>query len=175
MDTNYNRIKVADLEKNQPDKILSTNSTGELVFTDINEISIDNYNALDFTNAGKALDARQGKVLKDLIDTGLKPQITINTGVNNITTDTLDANGLQQQGRNVIINNGVNPISITVKGGIINIITYTKFGTGEISFVQGEGRTLTQVDGTAILNGVVGSTATLVSIGTIDLLRISNA
>ena len=175
MDTNYNRIKVADLEKNERDKILTTNSNGELEFSDVNNIKTDSYNALDYVQDGKSLDARQGKVLKDLIDIGLKPQITINTGANNITTDTVDAAGLQQHGRNVIINNGLNPINITVKGGINNIITYTKFGTGEISFVQGQGRTLTQVDGTALLNGAVGSTATLVSIGTIDLLRISNA
>jgi hypothetical protein len=58
MSTNHNRIKVADLEKNQPNKILSTNSTGELEFSDIN-------NSLDCTLAGKALDARQGKMLQD--------------------------------------------------------------------------------------------------------------
>ncbi|KRD58823.1 hypothetical protein ASE40_21205 [Flavobacterium sp. Root935] len=34
MDTNYNRIKVADLETNQPDKILKTNENGELEFSD---------------------------------------------------------------------------------------------------------------------------------------------
>ena len=41
MSTNHNRIKVADLEINEPDKILSTNSSGELEFADINS-------ALDF-------------------------------------------------------------------------------------------------------------------------------
>ena len=35
MATNYNRIKVADLETNQRDKILITNSSGELEFNDI--------------------------------------------------------------------------------------------------------------------------------------------
>ncbi|KOP39222.1 hypothetical protein DBB36_02150 [Flavobacterium sp. WLB] len=68
MDTNYNRIKVADLEKNERDKILTTNSSGELEFSDVNNIKTDSYNALDYTKEGKALDARQGKVLKDLID-----------------------------------------------------------------------------------------------------------
>lgn len=33
MTTNYNRIKVADLETNQPDRILITNTKGELEFT----------------------------------------------------------------------------------------------------------------------------------------------
>ncbi|MBF7093210.1 hypothetical protein IUY40_16885 [Flavobacterium sp. ALJ2] len=68
MNTNYNRIKVADLETNQQNKILTTNSAGELEFTDINTIQVDSYNALDYTAEGKVLDARQGKVLKDLVD-----------------------------------------------------------------------------------------------------------
>ncbi|MCV9931752.1 tail fiber domain-containing protein [Flavobacterium sp. LS1R47] len=68
MSTNHNRIRVADLETNQQNKILTTNSAGELEFTDINTIQVDNYNALDYNSEGKALDARQGKVLKDLTD-----------------------------------------------------------------------------------------------------------
>ncbi|MXO07091.1 hypothetical protein [Flavobacterium sp. HBTb2-11-1] len=35
MSTNYNRIKVADLETNQRDRILITNSSGELEFSDL--------------------------------------------------------------------------------------------------------------------------------------------
>ncbi|WP_158728213.1 MULTISPECIES: DUF5050 domain-containing protein [unclassified Flavobacterium] len=58
MSTDHNRIKVADLEKNQPNKILTTNTSGELEFSDIN-------NTLDCTVPGKVLDARQGKVLQD--------------------------------------------------------------------------------------------------------------
>ncbi|WP_035644753.1 hypothetical protein [Flavobacterium sp. ASV13] len=69
MSTDHNRIKVADLEKNQQNKILVTNENGELEFQDIKNIKSENYNALDYTTEGKALDARQGKVLKDLIDT----------------------------------------------------------------------------------------------------------
>lgn len=69
MSANHNRIKVADLEKNQPNKILKTNQNGELEFTDAN-LQTENYNALDCIAEGKSLDARQGKVLKDLIDNG---------------------------------------------------------------------------------------------------------
>ncbi|AOC93730.1 hypothetical protein BB050_00576 [Flavobacterium anhuiense] len=65
MNTNHNRIKVSDLETNSPDKILITNSSGELEFSNINNIS---YNALDYALEGKALDARQGKILKGFID-----------------------------------------------------------------------------------------------------------
>lgn len=68
MSTNHNRIKVADLETNQPNKILKTNLNGELEFSDVSTLKTENYNALDCTSEGKALDARQGKVLKDMID-----------------------------------------------------------------------------------------------------------
>ena len=68
MSTNHNRIKVADLETNQPNKILKTNQNGELEFSDANNLQAESYNALDCTTEGKTLDARQGKVLKDMID-----------------------------------------------------------------------------------------------------------
>ncbi len=67
MSTNHNRIRVADLETNEPNKILKTNAKGELEFTNAN-LQSETYNALDCTTEGKALDARQGKVLKDMID-----------------------------------------------------------------------------------------------------------
>ncbi|MDX6182582.1 hypothetical protein SGQ44_10740 [Flavobacterium sp. Fl-77] len=68
MSINHNRIKVSDLEKNQPNKILTTNNDGELEFSNISDIQVDSYNALDYTQEGKTLDARQGKILKDLIN-----------------------------------------------------------------------------------------------------------
>lgn len=68
MSTNHNRIKVADLEINEPNKILKTNEKGELEFNDVSELQTEKYNALDCTTEGKALDARQGKVLKDMIN-----------------------------------------------------------------------------------------------------------
>jgi hypothetical protein len=57
MSTNHNIIKVSDLETNEPDKILTTNSSGELEFSDINNIKADSYNGLDYIEEGKALDA----------------------------------------------------------------------------------------------------------------------
>ncbi|MFD2943462.1 hypothetical protein [Flavobacterium notoginsengisoli] len=68
MSTNHNRIKVADLETNQRNKILKTNQNGELEFSDVSDLQTENYNGLDYTEEGKALDARQGKVLKDMIE-----------------------------------------------------------------------------------------------------------
>lgn len=79
MSANHNRIRVADLEKNQPDKILITNENGELEFSNISKIQTSNYNALDYTSEGKSLDARQGKVLKDLIDNiNVSPTLLVN-------------------------------------------------------------------------------------------------
>ena len=101
-------------------------------------------------------------------------QITITTTVS-ITTDTLGDSGKTQKEKNVIISNGVNAINITVNGGTDFLASYVKHGTGTITFVQGSGRTLINVNATAILNGAVGSTATISSIGTTDYLRISNA
>jgi hypothetical protein len=105
---------------------------------------------------------------------GAEPsQITITTAVS-ITTDTTSG-GYGQSGKNVIIDNGVNAINITVNGGVNFVASYIKHGTGAITFVQGTGRTLVQVDSTAVLDGAVGSTATISSVGTTDYLRISNA
>ncbi len=101
-------------------------------------------------------------------------QITITTSTN-ITTDTLDASSNSQFGRHVIINNGSSNITITVNGVGTKPTTYQKEGTGTITFVAGSGRTLRTPDGSAIMNGVVGSTCALSSFGTIDNLRISNA
>lgn len=86
MNLNHNRIKVADLERNQQNKILTTGQNGELEFTDINDIKIDSYNALDYVTEGKSLDARQGKILKDLID-------NINTL---LASDNVNLNTLQE-------------------------------------------------------------------------------
>jgi hypothetical protein len=93
----------------------------------------------------------------------------------NITTDTLDINGLSQLGRCIIIDNGTYSINLTVNGATGFSSTYLKHGTASVTFLQGSGRTLVQVDGTAVLNGVAGSTATLLSYGTTDYLRVNNA
>lgn len=92
MSTNYNRIRVADLEKNQPNKVLITNEKGELEFHDANNLQTEKYNALDCTTEGKALDARQGKVLKDMIDNvNLSPPSLVNDLTTGGTTKALTA------------------------------------------------------------------------------------
>ncbi|PJJ08664.1 hypothetical protein CLU83_1950 [Flavobacterium sp. 1] len=112
MNTDHNRIKVADLEKNHPDKILTTNTDGELEFSDINNIKTDSYNALDYSISGKALDARQGKILKDLID-----NINALLASDNVNLDTVqelvDAIETVQTSLNTILVNDLNAGGIT--------------------------------------------------------------
>lgn len=104
-----------------------------------------------------------------------EPSQIIITTATSITTDTLDANSKKQIGKNVVISNGSSAINITVNGGTDFSASYLKHGTGAITFVQGSGRALVLVDGTAVLNGIAGSTATISSVATTDYLRISNA
>jgi hypothetical protein len=99
------------------------------------------------------------------------PQIGINTSTS-ITTDTTDTNGVGQNGHHVVINNGVSNINITCNGGVTT--SYGKGGSGIITFVQGSGRTLVLLSGTAVFDGVAGSTATLWSNNLIDYLTINN-
>ncbi|KRD58824.1 hypothetical protein ASE40_21210 [Flavobacterium sp. Root935] len=126
MDTNHNRIKVADLEINQPDKILSTNSNGELEFSDIDAIKIDSYNGLDYTEEGKVLDARQGKVLKDLID-------NINTI---IASDNINLNSLQE------VADSIESIKISITNILTNYSNNRSWALG-IDSVSTQNYTLT--------------------------------
>jgi hypothetical protein len=89
-----------------------------------------------------------------------------------ITTATLGSAGEGQNGRVVLIENGVSSINITSNGGVS--CAYIKRGTGAITFIAGAGRTLTGANGTLILNGAVNSSASLVSSGTTDILYINN-
>lgn len=83
-------------------------------------------------------------------------------------------NGLTQKGRVVAISNGTGSINyfMDTADGFTNAIL--KHGSGNITFVSASGRTMIQSNGTAILSGTTGSTATITSIGTIDYLRINN-
>jgi hypothetical protein len=103
------------------------------------------------------------------------PNITITSSVS-IHTDTLDANSLSQNGRNVMINNSTNAINLECRTTSATnfCASYTKLGSSAITFTQGSGATLVQMDGTAVLNGAVGSTACLTRTGNTYYLQISN-
>ena len=102
--------------------------------------------------------------------------ITITTS-SSITTNTLSTiNSFNQNGRNVVLSNGVNAINLTceITSDSKFVASYTKLGSAAITFTAGSGATLVQVDGTAILNGAVGSTACLTRSGNTFYLQISN-
>lgn len=111
---------------------------------------------------------------RDTLGASSEVQTVITTSID-ITTNTIGSNGLSQKGVNTIISNGVNNINITVDAVDGFLSSYLKEGTGDVTFVQGAGRTLVQVDGTSVINGIVGSTAVISSVGLVDYLRISNA
>ena len=73
------------------------------------------------------------------------------------------------------MDNGANNIQYNIDAATKFNVAILKHGSGSITFTQGSGRTLVQVDGTAVLNGSIGSMATILSVGTTDYLRISNA
>lgn len=91
-----------------------------------------------------------------------------------INTNTPTTGGYSQVGRNILIKNGANAINIECLGGQPRTYQKGVGSTGAITFVQGSGRTLVAVSGGLILNGAVGSIASLTSDGTTDLLIITN-
>lgn len=104
-------------------------------------------------------------------------QITITTSTN-ITTNTLDAlapAGRAQNGRNVIINNGVNDIALTCSASSETnfVASYTKYGAAKISFVAGPGISIITTDG-LVMDGGIGSSASLERIDNKYILKISN-
>lgn len=105
----------------------------------------------------------------------LVPQDTITTTVS-ITTATATDLGYSQSGRNILIKNGANAINIECLGGQPRTYQKGEGSTGAITFIAGTSpvRTLVQVSGTAVLNGAVGSIASLTSDGTTDFLTITN-
>lgn len=105
--------------------------------------------------------------------TGDPPQIII-TVTSVMTTATTDVAGVSQKGKNTIIDNGVNPIVFTVNGATGFCASYVKGGAGAIQFVAGAGRTLVTNGATYLLGAAGISTATIVSFGTIDYLKIDN-
>lgn len=95
---------------------------------------------------------------------------TITTAIS-ITNATTTTGGYAQEGKVILIANGVNVINYTVNAGIT--ASFVKGGTGAITFVQGAGRTLIALNG-FVFDGIVGSNASITSFGTVDYLYINN-
>jgi hypothetical protein len=94
----------------------------------------------------------------------------------NITTNTTDSSGYEQNGRNVMISNGNTTINLTceITSSSGFVASYTKLGTSSITFVAGVSASIVQVDGTLVLDGIVGSTACLTRTNNTYYLQISN-
>ncbi|MFK8377570.1 hypothetical protein [Capnocytophaga canimorsus] len=90
----------------------------------------------------------------------------------NIATTTL-VEGYPQNGRTVVTQSTAN-IVVTVDSADGFASSYQKGGTGSITFQAAQGKTLVQVDGTNVVDGTKGSTATVTVVGNEVLLRISN-
>ncbi len=90
-------------------------------------------------------------------------------------TEALSDLGYSQNGKNTLIKNGVNAINLTA-GATANFVgTYMKIGTGAITFLASTGKTIVPVNGTSVIDGAVGSTATVTVDGNNVYVLISNA
>ena len=101
------------------------------------------------------------------------PQVIFNT-ITDISASTLDQNGNNQIGKNVVISNGTFDINYKLDVSSGFVATYLKVGTGIVTFTANVGRTLVLVDGISSITGVPGSSATVSSVGTVDYVRITN-
>ena len=100
--------------------------------------------------------------------TGTINQLLVNTTSSFSTSDLL--NDESQNGKHVLIDNGSSNISITCNGEINSF--YQKLGTGNITFVAGEGRTLTTTAGPVI--GTQYGGASLAFSASRDIVVLSN-
>jgi hypothetical protein len=164
--TYFSAIKVI----NPINKVLKTDTLGSVTqstyLEDINYVKESDVSSTIVGNETNTVKVATTKAVYDAI----VPQIIITSTVG-INSNTTDSNGFGQNGRTVVVNNSI-AITYTINSPLTTLIM--KYGAN-ITFVQGSGRTMIQVDGTNILSGVVGSTATIISVGSTDYLRISNA
>jgi hypothetical protein len=150
--------------------------TGATQFTDgftASTIVISGGTQAQYLKADGSLNGLKTVGGTSLEGTGDIPVQIIISSTTAINASTTDIAGNTQHGKNVIIANSASAITYTIDVPITT--SFMKFGTGSITFLSGSGRTLIQVDATNVLNGIIGSTASIISVGTQDFLRISNA
>lgn len=155
-------------------EIVAINTTGLVQGSSATALLI--INKTGFLKTNSIFDAQTTFTDRTPTDFGQTNQILISTtvGINSDTKDTATGK-ISQNGKNVVIANGNNAIAYTINSQII--ATFLKTGTGAITFTQGSGRTLV-VNGTTqttgLFNGLVGSTASITSVGTTDYVLITN-
>ncbi|MFJ1431354.1 collagen-like protein [Capnocytophaga canimorsus] len=82
--------------------------------------------------------------------------------------------GYYSQNGRTVVTQGTANIVVTVDSADGFASSYQKGGTGSITFQVAAGKTLVQVDGTNVVDGAKGSTATVTVVDNEVLLRISN-
>ncbi len=97
------------------------------------------------------------------------------TGITSFTSETLSDGGYTQNGKNILIKNSTNAINITVGATNNFLATYQMEGTGAVTFLASSGKTIREVNGTAIMNGALGSTSSVSVDGNTISLKVSNA
>ncbi len=164
MNIDHNRIKVSDLETSQPNKTLITNEHGELEFSNINDVKIDSYNALDYIVPGKALDARQGKVLKDLIDHANEL----------LASDNIDLNTLQKLANAIeVVSNSLSTILVNdlSTGGATKALT-AEMGKNLKTLIDSLATNkVDKVEGERLINNAEQIKLAEIQIGVQDLLE----
>jgi len=94
-------------------------------------------------------------------------------------TNAIDSNGRRMSGKTVLISNGSNNVTIECRADSEADFNaaFVKLGSGTVTFnvTAGAGLTLTDIDKTFVLNGLAGSTASLVRSENTYFLRIYNA
>lgn len=103
----------------------------------------------------------------------LQLSFTTSTSIN--TDFKLD--NVKLYGKNIILNNGSSNIDFTClsTSEVDFYCMITKAGTGSITFKSTGGPTIEKIDYTDVLNGGIGSTATITRIANKFYLRIYNA
>lgn len=101
-------------------------------------------------------------------------QVTVTSAVS-FNTEILSDLGYSLNGKNILIKNGGTAINVTIGATENGVYTFQKEGTGTITFLPSSGKTIRQVDATAVMGGAVGSTASASVLGSVISLRISNA
>ncbi len=106
--------------------------------------------------------------------TEIPTQLKVDGGLG-FSTSTL-LNGYTQNGKNIIVNNGANNISIACDATSESdfLATYVKVGSGEITFKSSTGALVNPTDGVLKMNGSKGSRAMICRVNNEFLIYIQN-
>ena len=175
--------QIYEIDNSLPEKIKPsdrlTTAENEIDAEIVNRVFADNDLQSQITTEKNRNDTQDGQITANtnaIADLYIgQAKITTTTS---ITTNTLSTtSNLKQNGRNVLIANGVNAINITCET-IIEAkfqAIYHKLGSANVTFVAGADATLVLIDGTAIMTGAAGlQTASLHRDGNVFYLQISN-